>query len=552
MSISSRIAALLGQSGALLTRMSGSFGQEPRPQAQGPHNPNLVSPSVELPGVSTWGLTGTPNRSEELMRALRTQEAYFGKISTDAGPTLTRFSSYPANDLNPQAIIAAQQQAFAGFPLIWSEMVEQVLSRDSHLSGIAQQRIDDVIKGSWRLIRAKNDDVSAAVRNFADDAMRGIDELEDAFGWLLWANAYSYSLVEVVWKKELVTFPGPNGDVIGPVEVIVPARLEPVHPKHIRFDMRTDEPYLWLGSDQVSLPVGKFVFLRGEGFHPITARRGWMHACIWLSMFRSIGWSGWATFVNRFGMPVPMIEYDGDVAQYSEYKAAYQAILNSLGTGQGAIYPSSGAKFRIEPPSAGGGASDPHSALSDACDAAQSVRVLGATLTAKIGNVGSFSASETHAEVKYAKEESDARRMWTAIRCQLLAPMIRVNSVALANALRKAGYSVSPEDIACRVPKGLHRVPREVDAGQRIMIIDTAVNKLGLRVSAESLYDQFDISQPLSDDDVLPGEATQVTKGGALVGSVEASNEGVEAPDDEVESDKPAAGKAEDDTDGDE
>jgi hypothetical protein len=61
-------------------------------------------------------------------------------------------------------------------------------------------------------------------------------------------------------------------------------------------------------------------------------------------------------------------------------------------------------------------------------------------------------------------------------------------------------------------------------------IIDRAVNKLGLKVSAESLYDKFDIDQPLSDADVLAGEAKLVSQGGALVGAVEASNDGATPP----------------------
>jgi hypothetical protein len=532
MSISSRIATLLGSGGSALQRMATRLSG-PTPGAMG--NSALVAPSVQLPGVNRWGHGTTPNANPELAKALRTEEAYFGRMSYDVGPSMTRFSSYPANDLTPEAIVSAQQQAFAGYPLVWSELVEQVLSRDSHLSGIAQQRIDDILKGSWRLIRAQNDDISTVNRNFADEALRSIDDLEDAMGWLLWSNAYSHTLDEVIWKRDFITFQGPKGETLGPIEAIVPVRLEPVHPKHVRFDMRTDEPFLSLGTDLVSLPMGKFVFLKGEGHHPITSRRGYMLSCVWLSMFRSIGWAGWATFVNRFGMPIPMIEYDGDVAQYNELRQAYQDILNSLGSGQGAIYPSTGAKFDIKDPPSGGRSSDPHSALSDACDSAQSVRVLGATLTAKIGNVGSFSASETHAEVKYAREEADARRMWAAIRSQLLAPLIRVNSYEIARALNEAGYKATPDAIVRRVPKGFHRVPREVDSTQRIGIIDTAVNRLGLKVSAESLYDRFDLDQPMSDADILPGEAKPVSKGGALVGSVEASNEGAEAPPDPAE-----------------
>lgn len=542
MSIRSRIASVFGVTSSAFASIqqyinppTPSANQSPEQQRRnGWRNTQLAPQGVDLPTVNRWGTQNPPNTNEELMRALRTEQAYFGKISYDAGPAMTRFSSYPASDLTPLTIMGTQQQAFAGFPLQWSEMVEQVLSRDSHLSGIAQQRIDDVLKGSWRLVRSKNDDVSAACRNFADEAVRGIEDLEDSLGWLLWSNAYSYTLDEIIWKREAMTFAGPKGEVIGPINAIIPSRLEPVHPKHIRFDLRTDEPLLWMNSDAVSLPYGKFVFMKGEGHAPITARRGYMLSCVWLSFFRSIGWAGWAAFVDRFGMPIPMIEYDGSIAQYNEYKMAYQDILNSLGTGKGAIYPKDSATFRIENPPSGGRSSDPHSALSDACDSAQSVRVLGATLTAKIGNVGSFSASETHAEVKYAREEADTRRMWSALRAQLLGPLIRVNAYEISRALNEAGYNVSPDQVVRRVPKGLHRVPREVDPNQRISIIETAVNRLGLKVSAESMYDRFDIDQPLSDDDILPGEATQVTKGGALVGANEAANEGAEAPEEET------------------
>src|SRR5262249_36416415 len=189
--------------------------------------------------------------------------------------------------------------ATAGYPLRWEEMIEQVLSRDSHLMGIAQQRVNDVVKGSWRLARGMNDNISAGLCNFAEQALRGADEFEDSMAWLLLSNAYCYNAVEVIYKKERVTFSGHDGRVIGPIDVIVPARFEPVHPKHFRFDLRTDEPKLWLGSaGGVSLPEGKFVFMRGEGYHPIIARRGYMWQCIWLSMFRSISWAGWATFVD--------------------------------------------------------------------------------------------------------------------------------------------------------------------------------------------------------------------------------------------------------------
>lgn len=521
MSFIGRFAAAIENAGSMISRIGAALNGPPP-------SPN-VAPTVDLPGVPHWG-SFPVNTSEQVKRALGSYDAYFGRVSYDAGPSWSRFSSYPATDLTPEKITGAQQEAVAGYPLRWAEMTEQILSRDAHLAGIGQQRVDDVIKGSWRLVRSVKDDAGDAVRSFCNDALRGVDELEDAFAWLLWGNAYSYNATETTWKRARMSWPGPGGETIGPVDVIVPARIDAVHAKHFRFDLRTDEPLLWLGTDQVSLPFGKFQFYRGEGHHPITERRGYMWQCAWLSMFKSIGWAGWAVYVERFGLPTPLVEYDGELAQYQEYKQVFTDILNNLGKGYGAIIPKNNVTVDQLKFDGAGRSSDPHSALSDACDAGQSIRVLGATLTAKIGNVGSFAASSTHADVKYAREEADARRLWSVIRPQLLAPIVYINAEAIAAALNAAGYNVTPDMVVRRVPRGLHRVPREIDPLQRGQLVSMAMNEWGLRVGAESLYDEFNLPQPTDDQDVAPGAPQQVTSGGKVVGSVEAAIEGAEAP----------------------
>lgn len=535
-----RFAAVLRRGARLFESAARSVDPKPSPGAPPAYAAGSgIAPGVTLPGVTAYATT-PKNLSDRTARALLEPEAYLGRVTYDAGPSLARFSSYPATDLTPEKIAGAQQEAAAGWPLRWEEMIEQILSRDAHLSGIGQQRVDDVVKGSWRLVRSSADDAAACVRSFCDEALRAVDALDDGMAWLLWGNAYCYNACEVVWRRERVTFPGPRGEVIGPIDAVVPARLVAVHPKHFRFDLRTDEPLIWLGSSQLSLPFGKFVFYRGEGQHPIAERRGYMWPCSWLSMFKSQGWAGWAAFVDRFGMPTPLVEYDGTLAQYDEYKRAFEDVLNNLGKGLGAIFPRNAVGIRhLESPQ-GGRAQDPHSALSDACDAAQSIRVLGATLTAKIGNVGSFAASTTHADVKYAREEADARRLWSTLRSDLLAPMVAFNATELARALEAANYGCPPDSLPRRVPRGMHRVPREVDPAQRMQVVRDAVNELGLRVSAEAMYDAFDLPQPSGDGDVLPGRAESVASGGKLIGAVEAAREGAEAPRSEAVAALPA------------
>lgn len=511
--------------------------------ARSARDPNQSRVVEGLPGVVRWG-EPQRNRDSRIWEMLRSWGAYSGRVSPELGPQPTRYSLDPATDLTPDKIIDAQKQARQGYPLVWVELIDQLLSRDSHYMGVASQRVEDVIKGTKRLSRVSNDDIGTALRNFANEMYAQTSGWSDALGWLLWANAYCYNGIEVEWIEEEVTFPGPKGEIIGPFVAARPAKLYPVHAKHFRFDLLTDDPLLWLGMAGEPLPYGKFVFFDGEGLHPIKVRHGHAWQSVWYSMFRQIGLSSGAVHVDRFSLPVPIIEYDGDVAQYNEFKAAYVDILNSLGTGKGAILPRTGATFNIKDPPAGARQGDPAFNLIAACDTAQTIRVLGATLVNTSGPNGSYSGIEGHMDVKYAKEAQDARRLWERLDEQLTRPLIEFNAINLARALSEKGYDARPDMIIRRAPKGKQAVPRS-DANMILEAADIAVNRLGMDVSREGLFDQIDLPKAIDLDDRIPGQATPVSKGGALVGAVQGSNEGVEIPDNEDnESGTPATPRA--------
>ena len=473
------------------------------------------------------GHTRTQQPDDKTRRLLESWGAFEGRVSPSAGPTKTRNALWPADGLTPEVIIGAQREAVqSGIPLRWIELIDQVYSRDGHYASVADQRVEDCTKGTWRLTRAANDDAGTAMRNFVSEAYGQCSRWRDGLGWLLYSNLYGYSAVEVEWCETKIWFPGPKGEPIGPVDVVLPKRLHNVHPKHFRFDLDSDDPLFWIGNSYQRLPLGKFVFMDGCGLHPTKARRGHAWQCIWYSLFRSIGWSSWAVHVERFSLPVPLIEYDGDIAQYTEFKAAWEDILNSLGSGKGAIVPKNGASFNITPPPSGGTSNDPASAISDACDAGQSIRVLGATLTAKIGNVGSFAASSTHADVKYAKEENDVGRLWERVDEQLTNPLVQFNMDNLAKALNDAGYKdITPELLMRRIPRGKHRVPRESDPMAEAQVADILVNKLNLPLSVEGALDRIDWPRAVDENDRIKGEVQAVAKGGALIASSDAAAE---------------------------
>lgn len=471
---------------------------------------------AKVPGAASGSGSTRVAPDARTAALLRSWGIYESRVGPSAGPSQTRRALWPADGLTPETIIDAQRSAVSsGIPLRWVELIDQIDSRDGHYASCTRQRVSDVIKGTWRLTPARVDDVSIASMNFIDTAYRRTSRFTDGLGWLLLSNLYSFNGVEVEYEEARITFPGPKNERIGPVTVGVPKRLHNIHPKHFRFDLDSDDPLFWIGNGYQDLPLGKFLFLDGEGLHPIKVRRGHAWQCVWYSMFRSIGWSGWATFVERFGMPVPVLGYDGDLAQYDEYATAMTDILNSLGSGQGLRYPKGNFSLEIKDPPSGGTSSDPHSALSDACDAGQSIRVLGGQLNNKIGNVGSFAASTNHLDVKYGLEELDAARMWERIDEQLSAPLLLFNAVPLAAALHAAGYDVTPDDIAAAVPRGKHHIPGKTDPEVEMRIMAMAVEN-GLPISMRGAFERMDLERARDDADRIPGKAQSVAAGAAL------------------------------------
>lgn len=477
---------------------------------------------VAIPGGMPSGPLVRPNaRAAEF---LRRWEIYAGRVSSSAGPTRDRWALWNATDLTPERIADAQKSAVSsGLPLDWIELIDHVFSRDIDYASVTHQRVADVMRGRWTFRRNGQDDAAALALSLAREAQVGCARWRDGLGWLLYSNLYGYTAVEPEWELRRITIPGPQGEVIGPFEAALPKRLHQAHPKHFRFDLYSDEPLLWIADSYQTLPIGKFIFMEGDGLHPIKVRHGHAWQCVWHSMFSSIGLAGWAAFVDRFGMPVPTVEYEGEMAQYAEMQTAWQGILDTLGSGKGVVFPANHGKLNFVEPPQGGHASDPHSALWDACKTAKVVRVLGAELANSTGNVGSYAAKSQDIATKYNLEDWDAARLSERIDEQLTRPLILFNAEGLAAAANAAGYNVTPDQLCRRVPFGKQSVPREMTPQVRAQVGATLINEWGMPLSMESEFEQFDFQRATIPNDRLPGRVQPVTAGGALVSAAEAA-----------------------------
>jgi hypothetical protein len=121
--------------------------------------------------------------------------------------------------------------------------------------------------------------------------------------------------------------------------------------------------------------------------------------------------------------------------------------------------------------------------------------------------------------------------MWERIDEQLSDPVIRFNAVALADALREKGYSVTPEQLCRRIPEGKHHIPGKTDPEAEMRVLAAAV-KNGLPISMSGTFRRLDLERARTDEDRIPGESMSVPKGGALIPSAEAAAKGgVDNPD---------------------
>src|SRR5260370_35813174 len=112
------ISARLAQAVAFVQRFGSGLG------------PAGTTPAAPLPIAPL--APPQANGNAELARAIRSVEALFGRVSYDAGPSWTRFSSYPATDLTPEKIVTAQREPDARSPLRWSHVAWQVPEVLSH------------------------------------------------------------------------------------------------------------------------------------------------------------------------------------------------------------------------------------------------------------------------------------------------------------------------------------------------------------------------------------------------------------------------------------
>lgn len=183
-------------------------------------------------------------------------------------------------------------------------------------------------------------------------------------------------------------------------------------------------PSRWFGFDQENnprfrslanqtegdeIPWGKMVFARHFPTYDNPFGLRLLSRCLWPVAFKKGGTKFWVTFAEKYGMPFLVGKYRQGATD-GEQQTLLSALSKMVQDAVAVIPDGNAVEFLDKGGSSGAGAStDTFDRLRAAMDAEISQVLMGQTLTAQVGETGSYAASKTHEDVLEDYREADQR-----------------------------------------------------------------------------------------------------------------------------------------------
>lgn len=389
-----------------------------------------------------------------------------------------RFPDHPEFGLVPARLVTILRLAEQGYPAQQCALFDGVVEGDGHLRDVFDHRVEQVA-GKPRQIQERGADaLSVLLAQVLRDAWMALP-LTEIHEHLLTFNRYGWAAAEIDWDVR----------VIGGVRAIVPVHVALVPADRFRIDPRTDE--LRLITDQNKpegepLEPGKWIVLRRGG--PL-ARAGLMRTAVWYALYKRYGTRDWVVFAEKFGIPLPIVQYDE--AQGEDPKTVAADIADNIGNDGAAVIPK-GIEVKIEDAARTSG-SAVHEPLIAFCNSENSKLVNGSTLSNDNADGGSsYALGNVHASVRHERVIYDATRLSEAFLRHVSIPFCVFNGVRVDDAPRVA-------------PMLQIQIAPEVDPTARLKQMATAKNELGVTISVEQVRQEIGLRAPLSEQDSAPG-----------------------------------------------
>lgn len=334
-----------------------------------------------------------------------------------AAPILDTWRDYVSAGLTPESLTTLLKEADAGDVRRQAELFDQMEEKDSHLLGEAEKRRNAILGIEFKVKPATEDKRDVKVAEFVEEYFDNTTDWDDTLAALQDGVGKGFSALEIHWDVS-------SGQAM-------PEKLEFIEQKRFIF---TDEtgylrkyPRLLSDADLMgaAIPAWKIIFHRYGGKAGHAVKSAIYRVCAWMYLFKNYSLKDWIAFLEVFGMPLRLGKYDSGAGK--DDKDALITAIQSLGSDAAGIISKNTEIEFIEAVKGSGKSDNPYLAMAEFCDKAMSKALLGQTLTADVGDKGSYAAAKTHNEVRQDLAQADTRAVAVTVRYQLIRPMVGFN-----------------------------------------------------------------------------------------------------------------------------
>lgn len=472
-----------------------------------------------------WRNTSWLPRDPKQEALLRSPDALAGRFTYYSGETPSNTPTYPASGINPLRIGSIYTEVITtGRVLQKADMDDQVMRRDTHLRATDGARVAAVASKPVMVAPGNQSDLARDLAYLGQAMIEDVDDFDLSCARILKANRCGYGAGESVFARKALHVAGKNLSIPG----AWPQQIDEIYNRNFRFDPITNEPLL-NQADGKYVPIEgapwKIIFHEGVGDGP-SRMRGHLTCTIWPHMIKHDGIARLAQCLDFYGIPHPFAEMDWEHFQNEELKQATRTAMADFGSGNPYIKVKEVLWGFTQLPT-GLDARGMHGLLWGLCNTEQSKAVQGETLTTEIGGVGSYNASETHADVKADIVALDERGLASTIRRWMRA-VFELNMPGLCKA-----FGATPAQIRGCIPKVYWLIHRAMDpeVRQRMRLAAVAA---GLEIDREQEYRENGWAKPTHPSQAIPGVSVQIRDGAKSVGGLDAAR-GVDNPKDEAQ-----------------
>ncbi|SIT25575.1 Protein of unknown function [Chryseobacterium ureilyticum] len=341
------------------------------------------------------------------------------------------------------AVTSAEQVHFPNRTLLY-DLYHDVYTMDGYLSGIIDKRIDFVLNKKLKFYDKEGKEVEEITKLMRSNEGREIIRkiMESVF--------WGVSGIEFKIGKKLEWEEIPRKHIKPEKGIITKSQYGVSAESGYKIE---DLPFVWI--------IGKKNDL------------GKLLACSMYAIYKRGNFGDWAQYVEIFGQPVRIIEYD---AYDTQTKKELKEILDKSGNSLSMMIPKQ-ASFQMLDGKQSNGDGKLQQAFKDACNEEMAIRILGNTETTSSSKGSGYAQAKEHGEQQDELTASD-----------LIMVENYLNSEKLLTILRSYGYQVDGGKFAYELEANLAKLKSRME-------IDLELSKI-IPIADDYWYETYSIPKP--------------------------------------------------------